>query len=78
MVFIFSIKYTQLIGKKISYTVTNNKNSYLYAITLFTRNFTKLQNMLIAKIKSILMQVNLIRKNYRNKYYIYSKNNYFT
>lgn len=70
MVFIFSIKYTQLIGKKISYTVTNNKNSYLYAITLFTRNFTKLQNMLIAKIKSILMQVNLIRKNYRNKYYI--------
>lgn len=70
MVFIFSIKYTQLIGKKISYTVTNNKNSYLYAITLFTRNFTKLQNMLIAKIKSIIMQVNLIRKNYRNKYYI--------
>lgn len=70
MVFIFSIKYTQLIGKKISYTVTNNKNSYLYAITLFTRSFTKLQNMLIAKIKSILMQVNLIRKNYRNKYYI--------
>lgn len=70
VVFIFSIKYTQLIGKKISYTVTNNKNSYLYAITLFTRNFTKLQNMLIAKIKSIIMQVNLIRKNYRNKYYI--------
>lgn len=70
MVFIFSIKYTQLIGKKISYTVTNNKNSYLYAITLFTRNFTKLQNMLIAKIKSIIMQVNLIRKIYRNKYYI--------
>lgn len=70
MVFIFSIKYTQLIGKKISYTVTNNKNSYLYAIILFTRNFTKLQNMLIAKIKSIIMQVNLIRKNYRNKYYI--------
>lgn len=30
MVFIFSIKYTQLIGKKISYTVTNNKNSYIY------------------------------------------------
>lgn len=26
----FSIKYTQLIGKKISYTVTNNKNSYIY------------------------------------------------